>query len=82
MSRRSLRGNVEGVAGEDCETGLNPLSREDGGGAPPENFSKCGCFLLQSRHSTVLVQGQDFSPNLKKNVKFYKLMNRLLITLM
>ena len=48
--------------------GVNPLSLGggSGGGLPPEKFSKFGYFLLQSRCSSPLLQGQDSSPNLTK----------------
>jgi len=37
-SRQSRRGDAEGVAGGECERGLNPLSLGGSGGPPPENF--------------------------------------------
>ena len=44
MSRRSRRGDAEGVAGGECEKRLNPLSLGRSGGPPPENFQHFGAF--------------------------------------
>ena len=65
MSQRIRRGGAKGVAGGQCERGLNPLLL---GGLPPENFQNLGWFLLQSRHFSALFQGQDFPRNSKKNL--------------
>ena len=55
------------------ERELKFLSLE-GLGASPRNFSKFGCFLLQSRHSLALFQAlliEEFSPNLKYSWGFF-----------
>ena len=39
MSRRSRRGDAEGVAGGECERGLNPLSLGGLGGLPHKFFN-------------------------------------------
>ena len=41
MSRRRRRGNAEGVAGGECEKGLNPPLT---GGPPPKFFQNLGAF--------------------------------------
>ena len=60
-----------GTVGEGDKPPLAGRGRYGGASPPKKFFSSFGCFLLQSRHSSALSQGQDFSP---------KLMNRLLIT--
>ena len=57
MSRQSQQGGAEGVAGGECERGLNPLSLGAVWGASPIKVSTFWCFLLQSRHSSALLPG-------------------------
>ena len=74
MSRRNWQGDAEGIAGGACDRGggKSPVTGESGGPPPPKKKeAKFGCFLLQSRHSSALFHGQDFSLiNLKKNFNF------------
>ena len=51
------------------------------GALPSENFSKFGCFLLQSRHSSAYFKNRTF-PSFQEKFKFHKVVNRFLITLM
>ena len=67
VSWRSRLGGTEGIAGEECERGLNPLSPGDLG-ASPRKFLKLGYFLLQSGHSSALFQGQSFSPLISRKI--------------
>ena len=58
MSRRSWRGDTEGIAGGECERGLNPLLLGGSGGPPPENFQYFGAFSCNlGRHSSALLPG-------------------------
>jgi len=43
-SRRSRRGHAEGVAGGECERGLNPVSLVGGLGTSSENFHNLGAL--------------------------------------
>ena len=69
MSRHSRRGDVEGIAviaGGRVYVweGVKPPITGGEAGDLPQNFSKFGCFLLQSRLSSALFSGllsQDFS---------------------
>ena len=56
LSWQSQWGDTKGIAGGECERGLNPLSL-GGLGTSPRKFSKFWCFLLQSRHSSALLPG-------------------------
>ena len=44
MSRRSRRGDAEGVTGGECERALNPLSLGGSRDPSPENFQNFGAF--------------------------------------
>ena len=67
MSPRSRRSDAEGVAGEECERGLKPLSLGESGEPPLENVQNLGafsCSLAYSRYSSALFPGlltQGFS---------------------
>ena len=67
MSRRSRRGDVEGVAGGEYERGSSPPLAEGSGGASSRKFFKIWVLSLAIyTHSSALFQRQDFSSNLKK----------------
>ena len=59
MSWQSRRGNAEGVAGGECERGLNPLLLGGGEsrGPPTENFQHFGALSCKSRHFSALWPG-------------------------
>ena len=73
MSWQSRQGNAEGVAGEECERGLNPFSLGGVWGAPPENFQNFGAFSCNLSTLQPYCQASQYRPiNMKKMQKFTK----------
>ena len=79
MTWQSRRGHA-GVAGKECEWGLDLLSLGDVWGPPPENFQNLDACSYSLGTPQPYFKGRTF-PLISRKDKFHKLMNRLLITL-
>ena len=66
MSCKADEVMLEALLGQSVRWGKFPPA----GGDCPQKILKSWCFLLHSRYSSALFQGQNFSPDLKTNLNF------------